>query len=200
MIFFSVLGCKFRITFSCFALLAFCCLFAGIGSGAFFLLAAAMHEGAHIITLFAFHARVSSVTLSAMGCRVELAFYSRLSRSKSAAVSLAGPFINLLSFGLCSLFLNQSHPFLYASVALGVLHILPIEPLDGGLALRSFLSAILNANAAAKISFAVSMILLLPLSVLGFLVLLYTRNNFSLLALSIYLMLYILLKRDFTFV
>lgn len=198
MMVFSFLDCEFRINFSCFALLAFCCLFAGIGSGAFFLLAVFLHEAAHISALCLFRAHIRTVTLSALGCRVILDSESRLSYAKSGIVSLAGPLINLISFGVAVAFGKGTHPFAYASLALGMLHILPIEPLDGGLALRSFLSIRLDPRTAARVSFGVSLALLFPLAVLGFTVLLYTKNNYSLLALSIYIMLYLVLKRDFS--
>ncbi|MFR7484548.1 MAG: hypothetical protein ACLUVP_04510 [Acutalibacter sp.] len=79
---------------------------------------------------------------------------------------------------------------------LGV-HSLPIEPLDGGMALHSLLCARMKASTAARVSTALSAACLLPLAVLGFAILLRTRYNFTLLAMSLYLMLYLVFKRDF---
>ena len=84
-----------------------------------------------------------------------------------------------------------------SNLALGILHLLPIEPLDGGLAVHAFLRGKIAAGKADKICLVLSITLLLPLSILGFLILLQTRYNFSLLALSIYLMLYLVLGRNF---
>lgn len=50
---------------------------------------------------------------------------------------------------------------------------------------------------AARAATAVSLVFLIPLAVLGFWVLLRTRYNFTLLAMSLYLMLYLVLGRDF---
>ena len=81
-------------------------------------------------------------------------------------------------------------------MALGLLHSLPVEPMDGGMALRALLCARMNGEQAGKLSLVISLGVLFPMAVLGFLVLLRTRYNFTLLAMSLYLMLYLLLKRD----
>lgn len=193
-----VLGCcRVEVKFSCFALFAFCCLFAGAPSSAFLFLAVALHELAHLTVLLLFRAPPKAVQLSALGCRVVLSSEHRLTYRKNAIVSLAGPFANLLSWGIMALLAKGSHVFAAASLTLGLFHTLPIEPLDGGLALRSLLSGAMDERKAGKITFFLSLSLLLPLSVLGFLILLRTRYNFSLLLMSLYLMLYLVLKRDY---
>ena len=193
---FSIKGCRLTIRFSFFALLAFCCLFAGASSSAFLLLAVFLHEAAHLLTMCLLHAPPKSVTLSALGCRMILPEEKPMGYGKSVLVSLAGPFVNLLSFGMMALCSRQNHVFALAGLALGIFHCLPIEPLDGGLALRAVLSCFLDAERAEKITFLFSLILLFPLTVLGFLILLRTRYNFSLLFMSLYLMLFLVLKRD----
>ena len=193
---FSIRGCRLTIRFSFFALLAFCCLFAGASSSAFLLLAVFLHEAAHLFVMCLFRAPPKSVSLSALGCHMIFSEEKSMGYGKTVLVSLAGPFANLFSFGVMALISGQAHIFAQASLALGMFHCLPIEPLDGGLALQAFLSSFLEAEKAEKITFVVSLFLLFPLSLLGFLVLLRTRYNFSLLLMSLYLMLYLVLKRD----
>lgn len=196
MLVFTLGGCRLELKFSCFALLAFCCLFAGFSGGAFLFLAVVLHELFHLAVLFWFHAPPGYAQISALGCRLALNPQKRLSYWQNAAVSLAGPMGNLACFGIMALLGKPSHIFSAASLALGLFHCLPIEPLDGGLALRSVLCGFMDREKAGKITFSVSLVLLMPLAVLGFLVLLRTRYNFSLLAMSLYLMLYLVLKRD----
>ena len=162
----------------------------------FFLAAAACHESAHVAALFYWKAPPAKLLLSGLGCRLTLDSQRPLSYGKMAWVSLAGPGANLLiAVGL--LLLGQGEtPFFAANFALGVFHCLPVEPLDGGMALRAFLSCLLGNDTAAKITFAVGLAVLIPLAVLGFVILLRTRYNFSLLAISLYLMLYLVLKHD----
>lgn len=193
---FSIKGCRLTIRFSFFALLAFCCLFAGASSSAFLLLAVLLHETAHLLVMCLFHDPPQSVSLSALGCHMILFEGKPMSYGKNVLVSLAGPFVNLLSFGVIALFDRQNHIFALASLALGIFHCLPIEPLDGGLALRAFLSSFLETEKAEKMTFFISLVLLFPLALLGFLILLRTRYNFSLLLMSLYLMFYLVLKRE----
>lgn len=196
MLSFSLGRCRLELSFSCFALLAFCCLFAGFSGSAFLLLAVCLHESAHLAVLFFFRSPPKLARISALGCRIVLDPAKPLNCRKSTFVSLAGPAVNLFSFGCMALLEMYGHPFAIGSLALGLFHSLPIEPLDGGMALRSFLSGHMETEKAEKIVFGISLFFLIPLSVLGFLILLRTRYNFSLLALSLYLMLYLVLKRD----
>ena len=189
--------CRMELSFSCFALLAFCCLFAGGTSSAVFLMAVLLHEFAHLIALFLLHAPPVRCRLSALGCRLELDPARPLSCKKSALVSLSGPGMNLLCFLLCAAFGQGLSKFGLANLALGAFHLLPVEPLDGGLALRAVLTEKLGGPAAGKLVAVCSVLVLFPLSVAGFLILLRTRYNFSLLALCMYLMLYLVLKQDF---
>lgn len=193
----KISGCRLELKFSCFALLAFCCLFAGVSGGAASFLAVALHESAHLAALFLFRAPPERATVSALGCRIVLDPRRPLTPAQSAAVSLAGPLANLLSFLVLLIFGLGERPFAWVSLGLGVFHLLPVEPLDGGLALRSLLAVRLGEERAGQVAFGLSLALLLPLAVLGFLILLRTRYNFTLLAVSVYLMLYLVLKRDF---
>lgn len=186
--------CRIEIHFSCFALLAFCCIFTGMGGSAAFFLAALFHESAHLAAMWALGAPPEKVILSALGCRVEPRRDSFLSDRSQALISLAGPGVNLFFSLLFSAF-GQSG-FAGINLALGMIHSLPVEPLDGGLALRYLLRSRWGAQRAEKISKITSVLFIFPLAVLGFLVLLRTRYNYSLLALNVYLMLYLVLGKD----
>lgn len=193
---FSLGACRFAIGFSCLALGTACCLFAGLENGGWLLLAMLLHEGGHLLALGAFRAPPRLVALSALGCRMELDPQKPLAPAQGAAVSLAGPGANLLAFGLLSLEGLGGHPFALANLGLGLLHSLPIPPLDGGLALGSLLRWRLGEDRAGRWGAALAVLFLFPLAAVGFLVLLRTRYNFSLLALSVYLMLYLVLKGE----
>lgn len=196
MITFVVGPCRFCLGFSCFALLAFGCLFWGDRSGAFFLGASVLHELAHVGSMVALGTPPAQVRCTALGCRIITSVSQRLSYFQTACVSLAGPAANILVAMFLFVAGLGSHPFAMANLVLGVLHILPIEPLDGGLALRAVLCRRFTPQTASRATCAISLLLLLPLATLGFLLLLYTRYNFTLLFLSVYLMLYFVLRED----
>ncbi len=190
-------GCRLEVGFSCFALMAFASLFLGGSGGAAFLLAAVLHELSHAAVLLAFGAPPALVRLTALGCRMVPNGEKVLSYGRMAAVSLAGPGMNwLLAEGMALLGFGE-HPFCGANLVLGMLHSLPVEPLDGGLAFRALLQRRLSQERAAAWSLVVSLGILLPLAVLGLWFLLRKRFNFTLLSMSLYQMLYLVLKRDF---
>lgn len=191
-------SCQVQVRFSCLALLAFCCIFTGAsGCGGCFG-AVCLHELAHLTVMGFFGALPSKVELSALGCRVILGPGYSLSDCRHAVISLAGPAMNWLCFLLAAWLRCGGGALARASLALAFIHSLPIEPLDGGLVLRYLLRDRFGGEKAERIGRVTSTLFLVPLAALGFLTLLQTRYNYSLLALSLYLMLYLVLKWDYT--
>ena len=191
-------GCGVELGVSCFILVAFACLFMGDRAPAM-LLCVLCHEGGHLLALAAFGMAPRRAVLSALGCRMVLPPGPGLPWGRAAVVALAGPGANLLCFCACWLAGRASGAVGLCSLSLGLLHLLPIQPLDGGLALRRLLEARLSPGGAERAGRWVSAGLLAPLWVLGFLVLLRTRYNYSLLALALYLMLYLVLGADYAY-
>lgn len=189
--------CRTEVGFSCFLFVAFACLFMGEHTPAL-LLAMSLHEGGHLLAMAAFGAAPRQITLSALGCRMVLPESASLTGRQGAVTSLAGPGINLLLFLFCLLIRRPGTPFALACLTLGLLHLLPVEPLDGGLALHSLLETRFSPLQANRLCRWISAVFLLPFWVLGFLILLRTRYNYTLLALAMYLMLYLLLGRDYS--
>lgn len=188
----AVGGCRVKIHFSFFALVAFCNLFAGLANGGILLFSVFMHEFAHLAVMVARGCPPAEVLISGLGMRLRLPEGRSLPYRCAVWVSLAGPFMNLLLFAGC--FLLGLRNLALVNLSLGLFHLLPVVPLDGGLALKAALSVRIHPGKAEKISFILSFLILLPLMVVGFMLLLHTKNNFTLLALSIYLMLYLVLS------
>ena len=193
---FSLGPCPVRVGFSWLALLTFCCLFGGEAGSAFSLLAMLLHEAAHLGVMVLLGSPPRRVELTALGCDLVLDAARPLPPARQALVSLAGPAGNLLCWGCCALLGLREHPFAWVSLALGLFHLLPAEPLDGGLAIRAACTARLGPARARRVSRVLTVATVLPLGALGFLVLLRTRYNFTLLALAVYLMLYLVLRED----
>ena len=190
---FNIKGCRLNIRFSLFVLIAFCNLIAGIENGFIVLCAVILHECAHLCAMLITGNLPDSIHLSGLGMRIQLPKGKQPSYMQNVVISLAGPVVSLICGGT-ALLLGQGQTAM-VNLALGLFHILPIEPLDGGLALHALLSMLVDEKRAEKITTIVSLLLLMPIMLLGFMILLETKNNFSLLAVSVYLMMYLILSK-----
>lgn len=189
--------CTCIVKFSFLALVAFCCIYSGVGIGFSCFLATLLHEGSHLLTMQFFGVLPEKAELSIMGCRVEIGGYSQLNDKQQSLISLAGPCGNLLT-ALFVWTVGNYNSFVGVNLAMCIAHSLPIEPLDGGLALHYILRSHFRKDKAEIISRVISSLLLLPLSVLGYYLLLQTKYNFSLLALNLYLTAYLLFGKDYS--
>lgn len=106
-----------------------------VGALPLFLLAAAVHELGHLLVLTIAGGRLNRLTLTACGavmrCRLPEG------RCARAAVCLAGPAASfaLAAWGMAA----GAHMLAGASVLLGLFNLLPMPPLDGGMALQHLL-------------------------------------------------------------
>lgn len=107
----------------------------GAGVLPLFLLAAALHELGHALTLYLAGGRLDRLTLTACGavmrCRLPEG------RCARAAVCLAGPAASFLL--AAAAMAAGAYVLAGASVLLGLFNLLPMPPLDGGMALAHLL-------------------------------------------------------------
>lgn len=164
------------------------------GMAAWCVAASAMHEAGHFLALLAVHNKPAQICVGIFGIRVTQNNHTPLSYRQNVLVSLAGPAVNLLSFAILLASGGWSVPT-SVHLVMGLLNLLPVEPLDGGQALFCCLAQQLEQDKADRIVFGVSIATILPLAVLGFTVLIYSGYNFTLLALCLYLCLLLLFKK-----
>ena len=119
---------------------------------------------------------------------------------QDAWIAAAGPLASLFFFVLCWIGYELTRSLYLVNLAaanlmLALLNGLPVGPLDGGQTLYALLCRKYPAETCEKIVEIVSFFVILPTALAGFLVLLESRYNFSLLIVSGYLMLLLLLKK-----
>lgn len=113
----------------------------------------------------------------------------------------AGSAVNILMF--CFLYivykitkLEFLHIPMTENLFLGIMNILPIESLDGGQILYAILCLKGKEKSSSTVLQVVSFMVLVPLTALGFYILIKSNHNFSLLMISCYLMALVLLKQN----
>jgi stage IV sporulation protein FB len=133
---------------------------------------------------------------------VDLNYYKR-SFLYDEIILLSGPFFNIF-FASLALLINSLSSFKYqwlddlffTNMTLGIFNLMPIIPLDGGQVLYSFLLSKTEEKKAKTISLTISFSILFPSAVIGFLILLNKKNDFSLLFTSFYLIIMLLTKKN----
>ena len=192
---FTIRDFRLHISFFFLAALTFLLLTDRDGVALHGLLAAMIHESGHLLAMLLLRTPPAELRLCPFGIEI----VKRESRAnhyiEDAVISLAGPCANAVA---CAVFLSLGqgeNVFFAANFLLAVLNLLPIEPLDGGQTLFSFLCLRHPLETAGKVIEVVSFVTLLPLSVLGFVVLVRSQHNFSLLLAACYMMALLMLKK-----
>lgn len=144
------------------------------GTAVLCLLASFLHEGGHVALLLRAGHPPREVTVGVCGIRL-VPDPHPLGVGQQAAVLLAGPLVNLTLAG--ALWAVRCAPTAVAAhLLLGVFNLLPIEALDGGQLLRCLLAARWGDTVAERVVRGISAAVLLPLSTLGFWLLLQWHN------------------------
>ena len=164
------------------------------------LLCAAFHEAGHCMALFWLGVPVEEVSFRVFGISICLRHNERISYRQEIGIALAGCAANLAVAGAAliiwaaGVFVNQAMTLVVMNLIICLFNALPIGPLDGGRALEAMLCRHMEPLTAQRIVSGVSFFFLLPLILMGFLVVVRTGYNFSLILASVYLLAAVTLK------
>lgn len=140
-------------------------------------LAALCHEICHLCAAVYQKTAVREFAILPYGCRLTLK--STPPPQTEAFIALCGPLFNLAAF-----LFSPPGAFREMNLALFLLNVLPILPLDGGRILYAFLSARHGENTACRFLRRVGIVVGIGLFLLGLLVFAFSGNNVSLLLLT----------------
>lgn len=163
-------------------------------------LCALMHEAGHLIAMRAFGAVPERISLSLFDIAITDRKKAMRKRSHDLIITLAGVSVNFVFAAAGYVLYSKTalpfwETFTAAHLTLGVFNSMPVDSLDGGQALYLILSSRLSPAACEMAVTVISLIVLVPLACLGFLVVLRTRYNYTLLLAALYLTAVILFRR-----
>lgn len=150
---------------------------------------AVIHECGHIAAM-----RFFSITPS----RIKLRLFDIVIDAKTDknfisdfVITLCGPLANLV-FAVVFYFFSDT--LFIANLTIGIFNLLPVETFDGGHALSLLLSRKLSLSTTKNLIKILTLIILVPIFLSGILVLFYSKYNYSLLLISLYLVAILFLK------
>ena len=177
---FNIGKCRINISFYFFAVLCICSLSDKNGIMLSGLIAALVHEAGHLAAICFSGISVRSLTVNSAGFKMEV---PNLNSRCSVCIitALSGAAANLLLFAVT---VGRSENLAVSSLVLCLLSLLPCEPFDGGIVLRTILEKYLTEKSTDIIMLIVTLAILLPIVCIGTYILITSRYNFSLLILS----------------
>lgn len=175
---FRVKGIKVEISFWFIAVIALMIIVFPSSKGFFCFFFCVLHEIGHLTAMSVFRKKPLSISLGYFGIKI-VTGGRYLSCFAEIIIAFAGPLINLIIFAF--LLRMKQKELADISLSLAVFNLLPVQILDGG----RILTLILNPNFPIKrIGFIISVIVL----VIGIAVAIYSKNNYTILFASIYLL------------
>lgn len=148
-----------------------------------------IHEAGHIICLLILGEKPKLIELSFYGIKLERK-NAGTNRTEEIAVYASGPLANLVLSAVIFALSNTRGMKTAAIISLcvGLFNLLPCVPLDGGNILHFLFSGFMNEEKSEKVSFFISVAVLVPMAAAG-IILFFKSKNITLVAVSVYLML-----------
>lgn len=188
---------RVNVSFYFFTVAAVIALFDRSGLLLMGLLSALLHEAGHLTAMLLLPGHApTEISLTPFGLKIRSSPLAEFADGNPAVLA-AGSGVNL-ALAAVFYFLVPRYAvmarFASLNLVMGTVNLLPVETLDGGGLLRLLLRRILSDRACDFVMTAVSLVTLTVMAFAGFIVLLRTRYNFTLLGMSLCLLFSLLLR------
>lgn len=186
-----------RVTISFWALFSICYGVVLSGSGQSVLLigliSAFFHELGHILLILKYSKIPSSIHINPFEVKINCDL-SAVTPLQDLIITIAGPLVNFLLCVASWILLNVYkikffEECLIVNLSLLFLNCLPVATTDGGQMLCLILTRFFSEKTISVVLRVLTILVILPIGILGFYVLINSRYNFSLLSIGIYLLL-----------
>jgi len=160
----------------------------------FNMFSAMIHESGHFLCMILLGEVPEKLEITPFGMRIERNKVNRMSYNQEILIALSGPCVNFIFAVILLAF--RFKEFAYINIIIGSFNMLFCRPLDGSRVLYFLLLSKFSEEKSKRILNAVSFLTVIPVCVMGIFVLMKSGYNFSLLLISIYLLSFLVMKRD----
>lgn len=186
---FKLFDIEFELQFIAVAVITLILIFDSSSKVVVCVLCALIHECGHILAMLCFSIKPKAIKLRLF----DIAIIEDNEKSELAdlIITIAGPVVNLIC---ACIFYYFSTTLFVCNLSLCVFNMLPIDTFDGGHALYLLLSKKLSFKTVTIVQKVLTLILLVPILVVGIMVLIDSKHNYSLLLIALYLLTILFIK------
>ncbi len=164
-------------------------------------ISALCHESGHIFTMSKLGRKPKKIICQLFNIKIIDTTRAIFSYKTDLAIVLSGILVNFIfSFFSFLLYLISNLEILLTfsivNLLTGVFNLLPVSNLDGGQAIYLVLTQKLSDKTVNRIIDILTILLIFPISIVGFIVLFNSKYNFSLLLISVYLVITLIVKNS----
>lgn len=161
----------------------------------------ALHEMGHIAVMLRYGCEKVDINVNLFNIAISDKQRGMRPYRHDIAIICAGPFVNLLTFAIFKL-LYHLYPieFIYnvamISLVLGIFNMLPMESTDGGQLVYILLCRVFSPRISQIVMTTITLILLIPIAFAGFIILLRSEYNYTLLFATLYIVALVIMKKN----
>lgn len=161
----------------------------------------ALHEMGHIVVMLKYGCDKVDINVNLFNIAISDKQRGMRPYSHDIAIICAGPLVNFLIFVTFKM-LHNLYPieFLYnvamISLALAIFNMLPMESTDGGQLVYILLCRRFSPRVSQTVMTTITLILLIPIAFVGFIILLRSKYNYTLLFATMYIVALVVMKKN----
>ncbi len=185
----KLFGIYFETSFLCVAIMSAVLILDESNRVLFCFVSALIHECGHLFAMYCFSIKPDRIKLRLF----DIVINADTDKSLMAdfLITVSGPLFNFIA---AFFFYFFSKTLFVINLVLGVFNLLPIDTFDGGHALSLLLCVKFSYKTVRGTIKALTFVLLVPIFIFGVLLLFYSKYNYSLLLIALYMVAVLFLK------
>lgn len=134
-----------------------------------------IHELGHLLAGILMGLKAKGIDIMPFGVSINFEDYSNKYIAKRIIIAMAGPLVNIIIV-ILGIYNNWEEEIIYSNILIGLFNLIPLYPLDGGRILKYIIQLATNAKEAEMITYKLSNILIIILTLVSSIGILLIQN------------------------